>query len=99
MNLGAVGPGAGRGRIVNISSIGGRVALPLAGPYAASKFALEAVADSLRRELRGQGIQVSVIEPGGIKTPIWEKGAARASAMQERMGPEVREHYGGLMRS
>ena len=90
---------AGHGRIVNISSIGGRIALPLAGPYAASKFALEAVSDSLRRELRGQGIQVSVVEPGGIKTPIWEKGAARASAMGERMDAGVREHYGDLMRA
>ena len=43
------------GRIVNVSSIGGRLALPLAGPYTASKFALEAVSDSLRRELRGRG--------------------------------------------
>jgi NAD(P)-dependent dehydrogenase (short-subunit alcohol dehydrogenase family) len=87
------------GRIVNISSIGGRIALPLAGPYNASKFALEAVSDSLRRELRGQGIEVSVVEPGGIKTPIWEKGAARAGAMQERMGPGAQEHYGGLMQA
>src|SRR4051794_35262517 len=66
----------GRGRLVNISSIGGRMALPLVGPYNASKFALEAVSDSLRRELRGQGIDVVVIEPGAIKTPIWQKGNA-----------------------
>ena len=69
--LRAGGPG---GRIVNVSSIGGRIALPLAGPYAASKFALEAVSDSLRRELRAEGLHVSLIEPGGVKTPIWEKG-------------------------
>jgi NAD(P)-dependent dehydrogenase (short-subunit alcohol dehydrogenase family) len=59
-----------RGRIVNISSIGGRVALPLAGPYAASKFALEAVSDSLRRELAPWGVRVAVVEPGGVRTPV-----------------------------
>jgi NAD(P)-dependent dehydrogenase (short-subunit alcohol dehydrogenase family) len=90
---------AGGGRIVNVSSIGGRIALPLAGPYAASKFALEALSDSLRRELRGDDIEVSLVEPGGIKTPIWEKGAARAGAMQERMGPGAFERYGKLMQA
>jgi NAD(P)-dependent dehydrogenase (short-subunit alcohol dehydrogenase family) len=89
----------GRGRIVNVSSIGGRIALPLAGPYNASKFALEGISDALRRELRAQGIEVSVVEPGGIKTPIWEKGAARAGSMQERMGPGAQEHYGKLMQA
>ena len=86
----------GRGRIVNISSIGGRVALPLAGPYAASKFALEAVSDSLRRELRPWGIGVSVIEPGGVKTPIWAKGKQAANEMLRRMPPEAMELYGEL---
>jgi NAD(P)-dependent dehydrogenase (short-subunit alcohol dehydrogenase family) len=90
---------AGRGRIVNVSSIGGRIALPLAGPYNASKFALEGISDALRRELRAQGIEVSVVEPGGIKTPIWQKGAARAGAMQKRMGPGAQEHYGTLMQA
>ena len=50
---------AARGRIVNVSSIGGRMALPLAGPYAASKFGLEAVSDSLRREVAQFGVEVS----------------------------------------
>jgi NAD(P)-dependent dehydrogenase (short-subunit alcohol dehydrogenase family) len=90
---------AGGGRIVNVSSIGGRIALPLAGPYNASKFALEGLSDSLRRELRADGIEVSLVEPGGIKTPIWEKGAARAGAMQERMGPGAFERYGKLMQA
>jgi NAD(P)-dependent dehydrogenase (short-subunit alcohol dehydrogenase family) len=87
---------SGRGRIVNMSSIGGRVALPLMSPYNASKFALEAVSDSLRRELRGQGIQVSVVEPGGVKTPIWQKGNQAASAILDRMPAEAIERYGGL---
>ena len=85
------------GRVVSMSSIAGRVALPLMGPYAASKFALEGVSDSLRRELHGQGIDVVVIEPGGIKTPIWEKGVADAERMTEALPPEAQVLYGGLV--
>lgn len=85
------------GRIVNVSSIGGRVALPLLSPYNASKFALEAVSDSLRRELRPQGIDVIVIEPGGIKTPIWTKGNKLADEMISEMPPEAERLYGRLV--
>ncbi len=80
---------AARGRIVNVSSIGGRIGLPLAGPYAASKFALEAISDSLRRELRHLGVKVVVIEPGGVKTPIWDKGTDTADAMLAKAPPEA----------
>lgn len=85
-----------RGRIVNVSSIGGRVALPLAGPYAASKFALEAVTDSLRRELRHLGVKVIAVEPGGVKTPIWDKGTETANSMLAGAPPDVAELYSGL---
>ena len=88
---------AARGRIVNVSSIGGRIALPLAGPYAASKFGLEAVSDSLRRELRHLGVEVVVIEPGGIKTPIWKKGNAAADEMLEEVPDEAERLYGDLV--
>jgi len=64
---------ASRGRIVNMSSIAGRSALPFLGPYAASKFGLEAISDSLRRELLPFGVKVIVIEPGTFKTAIWSK--------------------------
>src|SRR3989454_5516606 len=64
---------ASRGRIVNISSVAGRGALPFLGPYAASKFGLEAISDSLRRELLPFGVRVIVIEPGSFKTAIWSK--------------------------
>jgi len=87
----------GRGRIVNISSIGGRVALPLAGPYAASKFAIEAISDSLRRELRPWGIHVAAIEPGAVATPIWEKGTEAANELMDGMPREVMERYGDVI--
>jgi NAD(P)-dependent dehydrogenase (short-subunit alcohol dehydrogenase family) len=60
-------------RLVNMSSIAGKVAQPIAGPYTASKFALESLSDSLRLELRAQGIHVCVISPGAIDTPMWKK--------------------------
>lgn len=61
------------GRIVNISSISGGVAFPLMGVYAMSKHAVEALSDGLRREMILYGISVSAVEPGSIKTPIWDK--------------------------
>ncbi|MBS0538859.1 MAG: SDR family oxidoreductase [Proteobacteria bacterium] len=65
---------AGRpGRIVNMSSMSGKIAYPFIGAYAASKHALEAMSDSLRRELLVYGVDVVVIEPGTIDTPIWDK--------------------------
>ena len=63
----------GPGRIVNMSSVAGRIAMPFTGAYAASKHALEALTDSLRRELLLYGIDVIAIEPGPIATPIWDK--------------------------
>jgi len=87
----------GRGRIVNVSSIGGRVALPLAGPYAASKFALEGLSDSLRREVAQFGIAVSLVEPGGVKTPIWRKGRATAEQIAAQLPPEAGDLYGGMV--
>jgi NAD(P)-dependent dehydrogenase (short-subunit alcohol dehydrogenase family) len=76
------------GRVVLMGSIGGRSALPFLGPYAASKHALEAFADSLRVELRPFGIAVSIVEPGSIATPIWRKGAERAQVLSEDFEPE-----------
>jgi NAD(P)-dependent dehydrogenase (short-subunit alcohol dehydrogenase family) len=82
-----------RGRVVLMGSIGGKSALPFLGPYAASKFALEAIADSLRVELRPFGISVSIVEPGSIKTPIWTKGAARAEELRAQSPVEKQELY------
>jgi NAD(P)-dependent dehydrogenase (short-subunit alcohol dehydrogenase family) len=82
-----------RGRIVNMGSIAGRGAMPLMGPYAASKFALEALTDALRLEVQQWGIHVSIVEPGAIATPIWEKSGNEASALEARATDEVRALY------
>lgn len=84
----------GQGRIVNMSSVSGRAAAPLLGPYAGSKFALEAMSDALRVELQPWDIAVIVVEPGAIKTPIWNRGIARAEQIRERL-PEAAEHFYG----
>lgn len=84
---------ASRGRIVNVSSIGGLVAGPTYGAYSGSKFALEAVSDALRREVRHLGVEVVVVEPGAIATPIWEKGLATAQGLADTMTAEQRERY------
>jgi NAD(P)-dependent dehydrogenase (short-subunit alcohol dehydrogenase family) len=84
-----------RGRIVFVGSIAGKSALPFLGPYAASKHALEAVADSLRVELQPWGIGVSIVEPGTIRTPIWARGAAKADELVAAGESGVEELYGG----
>jgi NAD(P)-dependent dehydrogenase (short-subunit alcohol dehydrogenase family) len=86
-----------KGRIVNVSSISGRVASPFLGPYAASKFALEAFSDSLRRELHMHGVQVSIVEPGPIATPIWEKSKTEGLEKSAKYSPAMQELYGRRM--
>ena len=87
----------GGGRVVNLSSIGGRVALPLVSAYNASKFGLEGWSDSLRREIRDQGVDVILIEPGGVKTPIWDKSRGAAAEMLEGAPPEAERLYGKMI--
>lgn len=82
-----------RGRIINMGSIAGLSAMPLMGPYSASKFALEAITDALRLEVRQWGIHVSIIEPGAIATPIWSKSAAEAAEREAGIGQELRSFY------
>jgi NAD(P)-dependent dehydrogenase (short-subunit alcohol dehydrogenase family) len=62
-----------RGRVVNVSSVSGRVAAPFLASYSASKFAVEAISDCLRRELQPSGVEVVIIEPAVVRTPIWDK--------------------------
>lgn len=83
-----------RGRVVFMSSIGGRVAQPYMSPYNASKFAIEAIGDSLRQELGPLGVRVSIVEPGSIATAIWSKGAETATTFRERLDPEADRVYG-----
>ncbi len=85
---------SGPGRIVNISSVSGRLASPFVGPYCASKFALEALSDSLRVELNPWRIPVSVVEPGVINTPIWQKSLAANASVLDDMPEESRQLYG-----
>lgn len=85
---------AATGRIVNMGSVGGRVAHPFLGPYNASKFAIEALTDALRKELRPWGIHVIVVEPGSMATDIWDKGDRGAEQLLEKIGPAGRERYG-----
>ena len=83
-----------RGRIVFISSVGGRLSLPFMSPYHASKWGIEALADSLRIELRPWGIEVVVVEPGSIKTAMWGKGQSQADDVLGRMDAQGRALYG-----
>jgi NAD(P)-dependent dehydrogenase (short-subunit alcohol dehydrogenase family) len=87
---------AGHGRIVNVSSIAGRLALPLLGAYAASKFALEGLSDALRRELVPYGVDVIVVEPGGVKTPMWAKSVDSAERLRDGAPPDLETRYGKL---
>ncbi|PIG92262.1 SDR family oxidoreductase [Gloeocapsopsis sp. IPPAS B-1203] len=86
-----------RGRIVNMGSITGRSATPFLGAYSASKFALEALTDALRLELRPWGIWVAIIEPGAIATPIWQKSLAQADILQQNLPYSAHELYGRAM--
>jgi len=81
-----------RGRIVLISSVGGLLTTPYLAPYHASKYALEAAANSLRLELARSHIQVALIEPGSVATPIWEKN--RGQVDEFSVPEELREQYG-----
>ncbi len=79
------------GRIVNISSVAGKMAMPFVGPYAMSKHALEAFSESLRRELMLYGIDVIIIGPGAIVTPIWDK------AQELDIAPFEQTEYGKVL--
>jgi len=85
-----------RGRIVNVSSISGLVALPGVSVYAGSKHAVEAISDALRVELSTFGVRVIAVEPGSIDTAIWSKGARRDQASSSHSDAALRELYSPL---
>ncbi len=89
----------GRGRIVNVGSIGGRMVVPFLGAYNASKFALEALTDALRMELHPWGIEVAIVEPGSVETRIWEKGDAAADQVERSLPPRGRSLYGAAIKA
>jgi NAD(P)-dependent dehydrogenase (short-subunit alcohol dehydrogenase family) len=85
---------AGRGRIVIIGSVGGRMAVPFLAAYGMTKAAVSALSDSLRGELRPWGIHVALVEPGAIRTPIWEKGLRSVDESGDRWPAQAMELYG-----
>jgi NAD(P)-dependent dehydrogenase (short-subunit alcohol dehydrogenase family) len=84
---------ATQGRIVNMGSISGKAAPPYLGAYSASKFALESITDVLRMELSRWSIDVSIIEPDSVATPLWGKMLATASEMGKHLPAAVRKLY------
>ncbi|SDT16256.1 SDR family oxidoreductase [Actinoplanes derwentensis] len=90
---------ASSGRVVNISSVGGKVALPTYGAYAGAKFAMEGMSDALRRELAPHGVQVVVVEPGGVQTEMTGHGIDRMQKTIATMSATERTRYGALLQA
>ncbi len=90
---------ASRGTIVNISSVGGKVAMATYGPYAGSKFALEAVSDALRREVEPLGVKVVVVEPGAVTTEMLGQVGVTGERIISGMTTELHGRYAALMQS
>jgi NAD(P)-dependent dehydrogenase (short-subunit alcohol dehydrogenase family) len=86
------------GRLVMVSSMSGKASLPFVGAYSASKYALEALGDAMRREVSAQGVAIALVLPGGIKTPMVENQLRDNAAAIERLSPEEDARYGGFYR-
>lgn len=84
---------AGKGQIFQISSQLGRVIVPGLGQYSPTKFALEAMSEGMAYEIAAQGIEVTIIQPGGYPTKIWDKSTARAGALKARTPQELLQAY------
>jgi NAD(P)-dependent dehydrogenase (short-subunit alcohol dehydrogenase family) len=89
---------AARGRVVNIGSVGSRIALPFAGAVCATKAAFTLLNDALRMELRPYGIHVALVEPGSIKTPAVDKSLGNADAIVNDLPAEGAARYGAKLR-
>lgn len=89
----------GHGRVVHIGSISGRIGSPFIGPYAASKHAVEALTDALRLELMPEAIHVAVIEPGQVRTPIWDKGVGLSDSIAAQIPPGGISRYQARLRA
>ena len=86
-----------RGRIVNMGSLAGIIAIPGGSGYAASKFAVQAITDSLRVEFAPFGIQVTIVDPGAVESALWDKGRAQKKAMLDAAPPELLALYAPLI--
>ncbi len=89
----------GHGRLVNVGSDSGRIAFPLIGAYNISKFALRGMTDTFRRELALWNLPVSLIEPGPVKTPIWDRAHEKAAELAYSLSEADRELYMDLYRA
>jgi len=85
-----------KGRVVMISSVAGLISTPLSGIYSSTKFAMEAYADALRREVASYQVSVSVVEPAYVQTPIFESSAAASTAIKEAHSVELLATYGNF---
>ncbi len=88
----------GKGRIVNIGSVSSLLAFPGASAYSASKFAVRAITDSLRLEVKPFGMSVSLVAPGAVESEIWQKGNAFRKELRKKAKPEMAELYAPLAR-
>lgn len=86
-----------RGRIVNVTSVGGRIALANYAAYSAAKFAMEAVSDSLRREVEQFGVRVIKVTPGAVSTNLTARGLAASARVTAAMTPEQHRRYDRLI--
>ncbi|HEX9631519.1 MAG TPA: SDR family oxidoreductase [Gemmatimonadales bacterium] len=86
-----------RGRVVNVSSVSGRLVSPFSGAYAASKFALEALSDGLRMELSRSGVRVVVVQPGAVQTSIWGTSRDQGVALAAGYPADARRYYGRVL--
>jgi len=87
------------GRLILVSSVLGRIANPMLAAYSGSKFAIEAYVDAARRETRGMGLQITVVEPGVIRTPMLERQIAESGNAARELEGAHQRHYGALYRS
>ena len=88
-----------KGRVVNISSVGGKIAMAAYGPYAGTKFALEAVSDALRREVEPLGVKVIVVEPAAVTTEMLGRVAVTGERIISGMTTEQHGRYAALIHS
>ena len=87
-----------KGRVINIGSIAGKAVSPMVVPYGMSKHAVEALTDGLRLELGEAGIHASVVEPGAVKTPIWDKGVSALGEAERTLPPEALQRYSAKLK-